>query len=158
MSLQELTDQADLVKQALEPGTPETEVCLGVMRDTIKVINDVKKECSYHLSTTSALIQFERLQRIVLTIRDVIDKIIQVLGDLDRDFECIADARDLLDALGTHIQLIQNAESLKANLVPAQGALTALGPSLKSIRSLITVFHSSADRLLIRYEQENRSN
>lgn len=156
MSLQELTDQADLAKQALEPGTPESDACLRVMRDSIKVLNDVKKECSYHLSTTSALVQFERLHRIVLTIRDVLDKIIEVLGNLDRDFQCISDARDLLDALGTHMQLIQNAESLRDNLVPAQGALTALGPSLKNIRSLIATLHSSADTLFKRYEQENR--
>ena len=156
MSLQELTGQADLVKQALEPGTPETEACLGIMRNTVKVLSDLKKECSYHLSTTSSLVQFERLKRIVLTIRGVLDKIIDVLGDLDRDFECIADATDLLDAVGTHTQLIQNAESLKANLVPAQGALTALGPSLKSIRSLVATFHSSTDALFKRYEQENR--
>ena len=156
MSLQELIGEADLAKQALEPGTPETETCLGIMRNTIKVLKDVNKECSYHLRTDSSLVQFERLQRIVLTIRDVLDKIIEVLGELDRDFKCIADARDLLDALGIHVQLIQNKESLTANLVPAQGAVMALGPSLKSIRSLIANFHSSADTLYKRYEQENR--
>jgi hypothetical protein len=156
MSLQELTDQADLVRQALEPDTPETEACLGIMRDAIKVLNDVKKECAYHISTRSDRDQFERLERIVLTIQYVIGKIIEVLGEPDSHSECITDAADLIGALGIHILLIQNAESLMAKAVPAQDALTALGPSLKDIRSLIATFHSSVDKLYKRYERENR--
>jgi len=154
MSLQELTGQADRVKQTLEPGMPETRVCLGAMRDTVRLINDVKKEC-YHLSTKSSLEPFQRLERIFIALRYVIEKSIGVLGQLDRDFDCIAAATDLIDALGTHTQLIENAESLRANVVPAQDALKAIGPSLKSIRSLVAALHTSVDKLYRQYREEN---
>ena len=154
MSLQELTGQADRVKQTLKPGIPETRVCLGAMRDTVRLINDAKKEC-YYLSTRSSLEPFQRLERIFISLRYVMEKSIGVLGQLDRDFDCIADATDLIDSLGTHTQLIENAESLKANVVPAQDALNAIGPSLKSIRSLVGTLHTSVDKLYRKYREEN---
>ncbi len=153
-SLQELTGQADRVKQALEPGIPETRACLGAMRETVRLINDVKKEC-YHLSTRSSLEPFQRLERIFISLRHVLERSIEVLGQIDRDFDCIAYATDLIDSLGTHTQLIENAESLKANVVPAQDALKAIGPSLKNIRSLVTTLHTSVDKLYRRYTEEN---
>jgi hypothetical protein len=154
MSLQELTGEVDQVKRTLEPGIPETRVCLGAMRDTVRLINDAKKEC-YHLSTKSPLEPFQRLERIFIALRYVMEKSIGVLGEMDRDFECIADATDLIDSLGTHTQLIENAESLKVNVVPAHDALKAIGPSLKSIRSLVATLHTAVDELYRRYRQEN---
>jgi hypothetical protein len=154
MSLQELTGQADRVKRTLEPGIPETSACLGAMRDTVRLINDAKREC-YHLSTKSSLEPFQRLERIFIALRYVMERSIGVLGELDRDFDCIADATDLIDSLGTHTQLIENVESLKANVVPAQDALKAIGPSLKSIRSLVATLHISVDKLYGRYREEN---
>lgn len=154
MSLQELTGQADQVKQTLELGIPETRVCLGAMRDTARLINDTKREC-YHLSTRSSLEPFQRLERIFIALQYVMEKSIEVLGQLDRDFDCIVDVTDLIDSLGTHIELIENAKSLKANVVPAQDALKAIGPSLKSIRSLVATLHTSVDKLCRRYSQEN---
>jgi hypothetical protein len=153
MSLLELTDQADRVKQTLEPDTPETRVCLGAMRDTVSLINDVKKEC-YHLSTRTSLEPFQRLERIFIALRYVLEKSIEVLGQLDRDFDCIGYATDLIDSLGTHTQLIENVESLRANVVPAQDALRAIGPSLKSIRSLVATLHTSVDNLYRQYQEE----
>ena len=154
MSLLELTGQADRVKQTLELGTPETGVCLGAMRDAVSLINDTKKEC-YHLSTRSSLEPFQRLERIFIALRYVMEKSIEVLGQLDRDFDCVANATDLIDSLGTHAQLIENAESLKANVVPAQDALKAIGPSLKSIRRLVATLHTSVDELYRQYSEEN---
>jgi hypothetical protein len=154
MSLQELVGQADRVKQTLEPGIPETRVCLGAMRDTVRLINDVKKEC-YYLSTKSSLEPFQRLERIFIALRHVMEKNIEVLGQLDRDSDCIANATDLIDSLGTHTRLIENAESLMANVVPAQDALKAIGPSLKSIRSLVATLHTSVDKLYRQYREEN---
>jgi hypothetical protein len=154
MSLQELTGQADRVKQTLELGIPETRVCLGAMRDAVRLINDTKKEC-YHLSTKSSLEPFQRLERIFIALQYVMEKSIEVLGQLDRDFDCIVDVTDLIDSLGTHIRLIENAESLRANVVPAQDALRAIGPSLKSIRSLVATLHTSVDKLYRQYREEN---
>jgi hypothetical protein len=154
MSLQELTGQADRVKQTLELGIPETRVYLGAMRDTVRLINDVKKECNY-LSTKSSLEPFQRLERIFIALRHVLEKSIGVLGQIDRDSDCIADATDLIDSLGTHTRFIENAESLMANVVPAQDALKAIGPSLKSIRSLVATLHTSVDKLYRQYREEN---
>jgi hypothetical protein len=154
MSLLELTGQADRVKKTLEPGVPETSACLGAMRETVRLINDTKQEC-YHLSTKSSLEPFQRLERIFISLRYVMEKSIGVLGQLDRDFDCIAVATDLIDSLGTHTQLIENADSLKANVVPAQDALKAIGPSLKSIRSLVASLHTSVDQLYRQYSEEN---
>jgi hypothetical protein len=154
MSLQELTGQADRVKQTLELGIPETRVCLRAMRDAVRLINDTKKEC-YHLSTKSSLEPFQRLERIFIALQYVMEKSIEVLGQLDRDFDCIVDVTDLIDSLGTHIRLIENAESLRANVVPAQDALRAIGPSLKSIRSRVATLHTSVDKLYRQYREEN---
>jgi hypothetical protein len=154
MSLQELTGQADRVKQTLALGTPETRVCLEAMRDTVGLINDTRRE-SYHLSTKSSLEPFQRLERIFIALQYVMERSIGVLGQLDRDFDCIVDVTDLIDSLGTHIGLIENAESLRANVVPAQDALRAIGPSLKNIRSLVATLHTSVDKLYRRYREEN---
>lgn len=153
-SLQELDFRADRVKRTLEPGIPETRVCLGAMREAVRLISDVKMEC-YSLSTRSSVEPFQSLERIFTSLQYVMKKSIGVLGQLDRDFDCIAKTAELMDQLGTHIQLIENAESLRANVVPAQDALNAIGPSLQKVRRLVATLHTAADVLHKKYRAEN---
>lgn len=154
-SLQDLSSQLDEFKRVFELATPETAACLDLMKDTANVLDDMRSECFLHLTATSNYVQFERLQSLVTSVRDIVYKIIEVLGDVERDFDPIAKAAELLDALGKHIRLSQNVESLEAKSLPIHEDLDALAATMKEVRTLISNFHSSVRKLFKRFEEEN---
>lgn len=153
-SLQELTSQLNGVKRAFELSTPETNACLGLMDDTVNVLDDMRLEVFTHLQATSSYVQFERLSSLVSTMRDLICEIIETLGDLERDFEPIGCAAELLDVLAMHVQLSQNVASLTKRSRPIQEDLNALGTSMANIRTLLSNFRSSTRKVFTRLRNE----
>jgi hypothetical protein len=154
-SLQDLTSEADKAKRTLTLGTPQTDDALAIMEATEGVLEDLKNECYINIGATTEVVQFERIRRIVVTVRDVIKELIGIFGDLNRDFGPIAEGRKLLDALDLHIRISRNASSLEANSRPAQDALNALDLSIDKVRNRIVSFQSSATDLFTRYREKN---
>jgi len=154
-SLQDLASEADKAKRILTLRTPQTDDALAVMEATEGVLEDLKNECYINIGATTDVVQFERIRRIVVTVRDVIQRLIGIFGDLNRDFGPITEARKLLDALDLHIRISQNASFLEAKSMPAQDALNALDPSIERVRNRIVSFQSSVTDLFTRYREKN---
>jgi hypothetical protein len=158
-TLQELTSQLDGVKDEgkhlFELDTPETDACLRLMDNTAKVLDDMRFECFMHLNATTSYVQFERLQGLVTTARDVVYDIVRTLGDPERDFEPISQAAELLDILAIHILLSQNVELLRNQSLPIEEDLNALGPSMTKVRTLLSNFRSSTRTVFTRLKNES---
>lgn len=156
-SIEELANHLDEVKGDInfELTTPETAACLTLMDETTKVLDDMRFECFMRLRATTSHVQFERLQRLVVTVRDLVYDIIRTLGDPEQNFDPISDAAELLDILAIHILLSQNVESLRKQSLPIQEDLNALGVSMGKIRTSLSNFGSSTRRTFTQLKSED---
>jgi hypothetical protein len=154
MSLQDVLGRADRVEQTLRHGTPGVSACLRAMRGTVELLNDTKKECR-RLSTTSPVDPFQALTRVITSVLTILETVTEELRPPNGDYGSIENAVGLRDALGTHKLHIENLIALRGNVVPAQDAVNAIGPSLTKVRNLLADLHTSVYNLCRDYEAAN---
>jgi hypothetical protein len=145
-NLEEWKAQADKIHQSLKLAKPQTETCFEAMDEIEPVLAETKIYSIVYLRATSNYSGFEVLRDIVKTATNIILRIVQAIGDIDRDLEPIQLGGDLLDALDIHIQLSANLEILKKQTVPIGEELDKISSSRTRITTAFAAFiRSSSD-------------